>query len=233
VPLSAVKLDVHGVNNLPSAPVSSGSDADDRAEAAITLGMLNAVAGNAVVTQRSLARELGIALGLANAYLKRCVNKGYIKVTHVPARRYAYYLTPKGFAEKSRLTAEYLSQSFDFFRLARGQCHELFALCGRRGWKRVALIGAGDLAEIAKLVADNHDTHLVGLVDPKATRFGRLPVVRDLGALGEIDAAIVTDLREPQASFDRTREVLPEERVLAPALLHVVRQRPPLQGKPG
>jgi DNA-binding MarR family transcriptional regulator len=216
------------VNNLGSDLVSTGSDAENPAEAAITLGMLNAVAGNAVVTQRSLARELGIALGLANAYLKRCVSKGYIKVSHVPARRYAYYLTPKGFAEKSRLTADYLSQSFDFFRLARGQCHDLFAECERRGWNRVALVGAGDLAEIAKLVADNHDVLLVGLVDPRTTRFGRLPVTGELAALGEIDAAIVTDLREPQATFDAVAALLPGERVLAPALLHLVRQKPTL-----
>ena len=97
-------------------------DPESRAEAEITLGMLNAVEENSVLTQRSLARELGIALGLANAYLKRCVTKGYIKVTHAPAKRYAYYLTPQGFAEKSRLTAQYLAISFDFFRLARSQC---------------------------------------------------------------------------------------------------------------
>src|SRR5438445_8329748 len=89
-----------------------------KAEADITLGMLNAVEENSVVTQRSLAKELGIALGLANAYLRRCVSKGLIKVTHAPANRYAYYLTPQGFAEKSRLTAQYLALSFDFFRVA-------------------------------------------------------------------------------------------------------------------
>ena len=45
----------------------------------ITLGVLKAVEGNDSVTQRSLAKELGIALGLANAYLKRCAKKGLIK----------------------------------------------------------------------------------------------------------------------------------------------------------
>jgi len=97
------------VNTSAASPESV--DPESHAEAQITLGMLNAVEENSVLTQRSLARELGIALGLANAYLKRCVTKGYIKVTHVPAKRYAYYLTPKGFAEKSRLTARYLAIS--------------------------------------------------------------------------------------------------------------------------
>jgi hypothetical protein len=214
------------VNTLGSLPVSSSGEAENPAEAEITLGMLNAVAGNSVVTQRSLSRELGIALGLTNAYLKRCVSKGYIKVSHVPARRYAYYLTPKGFAEKSRLTANYLSRSFDFFRLARGQCRDLFSECERRDWTRVALVGAGDLAEIAKLVADNHEVRLMGLVDPRASHFGRIPVAQELAALGEVDAVIITDLQTAQATYENVRADLSEERVLAPSLLHIVRPRP-------
>ena len=85
-------------------------------EAEITLGLLNAVHENSAMTQRSAAGQLGIALGLANAYLKRCMKKGLIKVQQIPPNRYAYYLTPQGFAEKSRLTAEYLTSSFTFFR---------------------------------------------------------------------------------------------------------------------
>src|ERR1700731_403802 len=108
-----------------------------KAEADITLGMLTAVEGNSVLTQRSLAKELGIALGLANAYLRRCVSKGLIKVTHIPANRYAYYLTPHGFAEKSRLTAQYLALSFDFFRVARTQCRDILTACRQQGWQRI------------------------------------------------------------------------------------------------
>ncbi len=82
---------------------------DDPDDARIMLGVLQAVEAGEVRSQRHLAAELGIALGLANAYVKRCIRKGLMKVSEVPARRYAYYLTPQGFAEKSRLTAEYLS----------------------------------------------------------------------------------------------------------------------------
>src|SRR5215467_15671340 len=102
-------------------------------EDAILLGVLDAVERDPALTQRSVARELCIALGLANAYLRRCVRKGLIKVSQVPRRRYAYYLTPQGFAEKSRLTASYLAHSFSFFRQARTQCAVLFAEAAGRG----------------------------------------------------------------------------------------------------
>ena len=88
----------------------------------IVLGLLRSVETDGARSQRLIAAELGIALGLVNAYLKRCVKKGLVKVSDAPARRYAYYLTPQGFAEKSRLTVQYLSDSFSFFRKAKGDC---------------------------------------------------------------------------------------------------------------
>ena len=60
------------------------------------------------MTQRHLADRLGVALGLANSYLRRCARKGLIKITQAPDNRYLYYLTPQGFTEKTRLTARYL-----------------------------------------------------------------------------------------------------------------------------
>jgi DNA-binding MarR family transcriptional regulator len=212
-----------------SAAGRQAVDPESQAEAEITLGMLNAVEGNSVLTQRSLARELGIALGLVNAYLKRCVTKGYIKVTHAPAKRYAYYLTPQGFAEKSRLTAQYLALSFDFFRLARSQCSALFAECETRGWTRIALCGAGELAEIAMLCAESHGVTLIGLVETTgAPGVGRLRLVDDLAALDAPDAVVITDQRTPQRTYDRTVAVLPRERVLAPRLLNISRTPPRL-----
>ncbi|MFL6646678.1 MAG: winged helix-turn-helix transcriptional regulator, partial [Sulfurifustaceae bacterium] len=75
------------------------------------LELLDVVGQKSDVSQRHLARHLGVALGLANSYLRRCVRKGWIKISTAPANRYLYYLTPKGFSEKSRLTAKYLSTS--------------------------------------------------------------------------------------------------------------------------
>jgi DNA-binding MarR family transcriptional regulator len=199
-------------------------------EAEITLGLLNAVEENSALTQRSVASDLGIALGLANAYLKRCIRKGLIKVNQAPANRYAYYLTPKGFAEKSRLTGQYLSASFNFFRRARMQCADIMAACEARNWRRIALAGASDLAEIAALCARDYDIELIGIVDPvcEAERFAGLPVVARLKELGPVSAVVITDFRTPQAAYDTLAETLPTERVLTPRLLGISRAKPQL-----
>src|SRR6202166_4313954 len=98
----------------------------ERENERIVLGLLSSVENDGDRSQRRIAAELGIALGLVNAYLKRCIKKGLVKVHDAPARRYVYYLTPQGFAEKSRLTVQYLSHSFSFFRRAKGDCRRLF-----------------------------------------------------------------------------------------------------------
>lgn len=199
----------------------------DEGKAEITLGLLSAVASNSRVTQRTLAKDLGIALGLANTYLKRCVRKGWIKVNLVPANRYAYYLTPRGFAQKSRLTALYLTVSFNFFRGARNQCTAVFEECVARRWTRVALAGASDLAEIAALCARDTGLEIVGIVDSDADfeRFAGLPVVGKLEHLAPVNAIVVTDLKSPQATFDLLANSLPAEQLLTPPMLRIARTR--------
>ena len=194
-------------------------------EREITLGVLNAIHENAQVTQRTVASELGIALGLTNAYLKRCAKKGLIKIKQIPANRYAYYLTPKGFAEKTRLTTEYLSQGFLIFRLARVEFSGLFAECQTRNWRRVALAGLSDLAEIAVLCAGEHDIELIGIIDEETEKraFADIPVVPDLSRLERTNAVIVTEMEDPQTAFERLCGVLPEDRVLTPSMLNVTR----------
>lgn len=202
---------------MPGEP-TSGVDKDE-----ITLGVLDAVHGNSGLSQRSLAGELGIALGLTNAYLKRCVRKGLVKISQTPPNRYAYFLTPKGFSEKSRLTARYLKRSFEFYRDARGQLETLFERCDTEGWRRAGLSGAGELAEVAILCAMRQGIEIVGIIDrgPGETRFMGIAVVAVAGDLGAVDALVITDLGRPQAAYESALAVLPAERVLAPKLLKV------------
>src|SRR5947199_9793488 len=136
--------------------------------ARIVLGLLESVERDGAQSQRKLASDLGIALGLVNAYLKRCVKKGLLKIGQAPARRYAYYLTPHGFAEKSRLTVEYLSSSFSFFRRAKADCARVFEDAKAHNFQTLILCGKSDLAEIAILSALESGVSIISIVDRNA-----------------------------------------------------------------
>jgi len=168
----------------------------------IILGLLNSVDEDGARSQRHFAAELGIALGLVNAYLNRCIKKGLVKASQAPARRYAYYLTPQGFAEKSRLTVEYLSSSFGFFRQAKADCAAALQLAGQRKLRRLVMLGVSDLAEIAAICALETDIVFVAVVDPgsKLSRFIGLPVFAGFDVVdGTIDGVLVTALTRSAA----------------------------------
>jgi DNA-binding MarR family transcriptional regulator len=213
----------------PVGKSASARTRRDIADSEIMLGLLASIERNSAVTQRKIAGELGIALGLANAYLRRCVRKGLVKVSQVPLNRYAYYLTPQGFIEKSRLTAEYLAVSFNFFRRARSECVALLAGCAAAGWCRVALYGAGELAEIAVLSAGDAGIEIVCVIDSERAgrRCGGVPVVGDVATawtLTPLDGLILTDTRAPQARLEELltaarRHGLRDDQVVAPSLL--------------
>lgn len=209
----------------PSAEPVDPPETDPSAIAS-TLGLLVSVAEAPKVSQRSLAGRMGVALGLANAYLRRAASKGWIKVRQAPARRFLYYLTPEGFAEKASLTREFLSDSLRFFRRVRVQSTELLAAAQKTGAKRVAFYGCGDLAEIAAISARELGLEIVGVIDAQRNveHFAELPVFRDLDSCGPVDAVLVTDMNDPQASFDALKGRLADDRILVMALLHVVRQ---------
>ena len=202
---------------------------DDNPESArIMLGLLDAVEQDRARSQRLLASELGIALGLVNAYLKRCVKKGLVKVRTAPARRYAYYLTPQGFAEKSRLTVDYLSYSFGFFRQAKTDCSELFRSASGRGVEKIVLVGQSDLAEIAALCAMERGIKIVGVVQEDAGKpeFIGLPVFDAFDAVtSAFDAVLVTDLLRPRETSEAAIAQFGIERVLVPELLRVRMQK--------
>ena len=214
-----------GQRSVMASSKSQSETLDNKSE--ITLGLLNAVHDNSAITQRSVASDLGIALGLANAYLKRCIRKGFIKVQQIPSNRYSYYLTPQGFAEKTRLTADYLTCSFTFFRRAREQCADTLDECEQKGWRRIALAGASDLSEILSLCANDTDVQMVGIIDAhtKHSEFAGLPVLTSHKDIDQLDAIVLTDVNNPQDSFDRLHKIWPRERIIAPKLLGVSKDR--------
>lgn len=200
-------------------PPTTGKDGESR----ITMEVLHAVQDEARLSQRGLAVRLNIALGLTNAYVKRCIRLGLIKVRKIPPNRYAYYLTPKGFGEKSRLTADYLFRSFDFYRRARNQWDQLLGQAVDDGHRRIALVGAGELAEIALLCALQHDIEVVGVADKGAgaNRFRHVALVRELGSLPAFDLILICDLNDPQGRFEELAGQYGAARVRAPALLKI------------
>ncbi len=194
-------------------------DPDD----ARTLEILDIVQNNEQVSQRHLARQLGVALGLANSYLKRCIKKGWVKVQQAPANRYLYYLTPTGFSEKSRLTAEYLSSSLGFYREAGDSCSRLFDQCEQYGLLRILLCGVSEVTEIATLRSLGREVVIVGIYEPESEhkKFVGRPVWHELSDCIEHDVRVLTVIKGAAKHYVQLRKINDGIPVLVPDVLRV------------
>lgn len=193
-----------------------------------TLSLLAALEDDEQVTQRGLAARIGVALGLTNSLLKRAVRKGLVKVGEAPAKRFAYYVTPKGFSEKSRLVAEYLTSSLTFFRRAREEYLVLFQDIRDRGHNKVALVGTGELAEIALLSAQETGVELYCAIQPGSNKsaFSGLRVFsRTETALSEgVDAVVIASMEDPQNEYQQLCVHVDYDRIFTAPLLHIARK---------
>ncbi len=194
---------------------------DDRQKQ--NLDLLTALEAGETISQQSLSDRLGIAVGLVNALIKRAVQKGYVKVREVPARRYAYYLTAKGFAEKSRLVAEYLQSSLAFFQESRIAYLHLLEDLTSKGKTRIILAGSGELTEIALLAANSLEVEIVAIFDEKSaqTNVSGYRLINQANKLPEYDALVISDMENPQRYYDKLRQTFPEAQILAPELLKI------------
>ncbi len=137
------------------------------------LQILEYLERNPDTTQADLATRLGVAVGSVNWYLKRLINKGYVKVRKMQRRRLRYLITPQGVVEKTRLTRAYMQASLRLYRETRAQARTLLVQVLEAGYDTVYVEGDGDLADICLLtcleqrvnVAQNEGaTHIPALV---------------------------------------------------------------------
>jgi DNA-binding MarR family transcriptional regulator len=200
-------------------------------EARRELTVLDAVARDQHITQRSLAAKLGIALGLTNIYLKRLIRKGYIKCINVQSNRLLYLITPQGIAEKTRLTYEFMDYSLHLYREVRQHLSEVLRPCREDGAQRIAVYGTGEAAELAYLSLKEHGLEPVAVFAAEAGgTFLGMPIRGlDECALVTFDRLIVATLDKP----DPLVTLLVRHGIAIEKLLTLKPQTPPPGGGPG
>jgi len=170
-----------------------------------TLRILEEIDNEHTPSQRDLSRKLNISLGLVNSFVKRLANKGYFKITNIPKNRVKYILTPKGAAEKTRLTYQYIDHSFKFYRSTRNNLRKHFKRLGEQGIKRVVFYGVSDIAEIAYISLHETTIKMVAVVDEK--KAGNIflgNVVKSLDILESLsfDRILVTSMDQEGSALD-------------------------------
>lgn len=183
-----------------------------------TLKILEQLASGSLSSQRSIAKELNVSLGLANSFIKRLYTKGYVKVTTVPRNRIKYILTPKGMTEKTRLTYHFIQHSYNFYKASRQKLRQLFKDLEDTGVRRLVLFGASDLAEIAFLSLQETQIEVVGVIDDRSHNNNLLGVhVLDVAQVQELsfDRILIADGEDRDSVLDQLSSYgVPPEKII-------------------
>jgi DNA-binding MarR family transcriptional regulator len=129
------------------------------------LNLLEQIERDPDVTQASLATQLGVAVGTVNWHIKRLVAKGYVKVKRAERKKLRYIITPEGIALRARLTVDYIEHSFDLYRRTRQRVKTHLSTVKKAGYRRVRLVGDGDVADICRLSCLEQGVEIVGVGD--------------------------------------------------------------------
>ena len=176
------------------------------------------------ITQRGVASELEIAVGMANALIKRLVLKGYIKVKDAPSRRYCYYITPEGFMEKGRLVSKYIANSFKFFGEARRDYDAIACQISVGQVTGVCCVGTGEVMEIAQMVFATHNIEVVCVLDVLAHEGQRhfqsyFDIPKEM--VSRIGHLVITETRRPHKVFEIMASTEVDKEILAPAFMQI------------
>jgi hypothetical protein len=162
------------------------------------LELLHEISVSEHVNQRHLSKKLGMAAGLVNLYMRRLARKGYIKISGIKPRRLKYLVTPRGIAEKTRLTYEFALISYKYFKSATDDLKLKLSRLEQAGEKEIIIYGTGELCELCLLLLKEFDElTVVAVVDDNSEtkRFMEHPVVpRDVLRNLRFDRIIIAHL---------------------------------------
>jgi DNA-binding MarR family transcriptional regulator len=187
----------------------------EQGQALRDLKTLEAIEQAPSISQRDLARQLGVALGVTNACLSKMARAGLIRISRVNGRSLAYHLTPAGFSAKAKLSMEYARATVDLYRTARQAVTEGIGVLAESGVTRIALLGAGDIAEIVGIVCAHRGITIVAIADEnvevQGTSFLGLTLV-SMAELAECDceAVIVTYPEDADIWMKHVKEIMPK-----------------------
>jgi DNA-binding MarR family transcriptional regulator len=182
------------------------------------LSLLQELEKNPIISQRALSNKFGIALGVTNACLKRMVHRGWIRITSLNHHKIGYFLTPKGFAGKAKLTLHLISWTVQHYSTLKDIIGERLLQMQNKGVERIVFYGVSDEMEIAYVTLQGLNLKLVGIVEDEEKMNRKEVFGFELKRLNQIeilkpDAVLITSLTGQDEKKEKLGKFLDLQRV--------------------
>jgi DNA-binding MarR family transcriptional regulator len=176
------------------------------------LRLLEELEKNPIISQRELSHKFGIALGVTNACLRRMARKGLIQIRGFNHRKIGYYLTPKGFAEKAKLTLHLITYIVQHYSELKKIISQRLLEMQRNGLQRVVFYGVSDEMEVAYVTLQGVNLKLVGIVEDDERIKPRIIFGYELEPVSRVqelkpDCILITSLSENEKKKETLKEI--------------------------
>jgi len=182
------------------------------------LRLLEELERNPIVSQRELSHKFGIALGVTNACLKRMARKGLIRIRGLNHRKIGYHLTPKGFAEKAKLSFHLISYIVQHYAELKKIISQRLLEMQADGLQRIAFYGVSDEMEVAYVTLQGVNLKLVGIVEDDEKMTSRIIFGYEIEPVSRVqelkpDGILITSLTENEQKRERLRGIFKQNSI--------------------
>lgn len=134
------------------------------------LALLEAIERNSKSSQRDIARLTGLNVAKVNFLIRRCVDKGHVKLQNITKSRsklrYLYILTPNGVREKTRLTYSFMIRALREYNELEARLRKVLSEFDNERDCRVILYGITEITRfVAIIIEDMSSVSVEAIVD--------------------------------------------------------------------
>ena len=130
--------------------------------------ILDLIEKDAHITQRGIAKSIGVAVSFVNNYLDAYEKKGLILRKYKSTKTVEYFVTKKGIERKKVLNISYLNAALKVYKSAKLNIVKFINQVIEKGFKNILLYGAGEVAEILlqSIISDKDiPIKIIGIID--------------------------------------------------------------------
>lgn len=117
--------------------------------------ILEEVGRNGSISQRALAKSVGLSLGLVNIIIRKLIQEGYIRINHLNKKRVEYLLTPLGHLESEKINSQQTNDTIKKFKRIEIQLTEMLKELHGLGYRYFSINGMGELRQLLESIFNN------------------------------------------------------------------------------
>ncbi|MGI6360070.1 MAG: winged helix-turn-helix transcriptional regulator [Acholeplasmatales bacterium] len=183
------------------------------------LQILDLIEKNKNITQRQMSDVLGSSVAMTNNYLSEIEERGLLEREYISTKEVIYHITDKGKERRKHLSVIYLSQSQKMYDGAKEELLKFVEDIKKKGFKKILLYGAGEVAEIF-LNAIKDEIEVLAVIDDDHDKQGKklvnkLIISRDEIVSYKYDGILISSYGHQKLINQKIKELnIPKEKII-------------------